>query len=387
MIGMSQIKKKFFTGIGIGGGVGILGIIIVSVISISTINSYKEGTNEKYNSKYMSSVSVLNQDVIQGQTITSDMITKKEMHISMIPEDISTNPVGSIAKFNLLEGMSITDNMLTGDIISLDTRRTEINSVLLPSDMLFEGEFVDIRINFASGTDYIVLVGKEVKSINGSTIWLDLTELEIQLLNSAIVDSYLNEGTKLYATKYVDASMQINYQTQEETEKEGSNYISAEEKEIKQIIYDLIKTELPELNIEDEQLVTEEDFNKEESSEEGSVNEGSSQEQGSADNSTAVKKVYEFIQKYNGLVPIITSTKRTYEPNMQVRDAISTNPNITKVAQDYLSSDKARDNRQNIENRNATYFTQNSDLMSNVVSGAEDSITEQEELRNSLLIN
>ena len=42
MIGMSQIKKKFYTGVLIGGGVGILGMATVGFISLSTINSYKE---------------------------------------------------------------------------------------------------------------------------------------------------------------------------------------------------------------------------------------------------------------------------------------------------------------------------------------------------------
>lgn len=368
MIGMSQIKKRFFIGMGIGGGIGILGMIIISFLAISTINSYEEGTNEAYNEEFMVNVSVLNTDVIQGQTITADMLTTAAIHKSLVPANVVTNPVGQIAKYNLSADMTITEGMLTDEIISSDLRRQEINTVLLPSDMLFEGEFIDIRINFASGTDYIVLVAKEVKAINGSTIWLDLTEFEIQLLNSAIVDSYLNEGTKLYATKYVDTSMQITY---EEVDEDG-NSLTDVESEIKQVLYELIQSELPGLELGTE--ITDETTGETTSLDDYAQ---------SGQNSTTVNSVYNFILKYNDLAQNITSTDRTYEPNAQVANAIDINPNITEYAKESII--EGMNTRSLIEQYNSQYFTQNSESMSNVVSGAEESISEQETLRNSLL--
>ena len=355
MIGMSQIKKKFYTGIGIGAGVGVIGMVAIGGISLSTINSYKEGTNKEYNEKFLTQVSVLNKNVLQGQTITQDMITSVTMHKSMVPSNIAQNFVGQIAKYNLSANSTITGDMLSDDIISYDIRRQEINTVLLPSDLISEGEIIDIRVNFPNGTDYIVLIAKEVKAINGTTIWLDLTEFETQLLNSAVVDSYLNEGTKLYATKYVDPAMQITY------ESDKSDKLSKDEL-VKNELYDLIKNELPEVALSN------------------NTTDESTGEQ-TNENSQMVSKIYEFIKKYNDLTAVTNTTTRTYDPNMQVINAIASNPNITNVAKETIDER----NRASIEQLNTEYYNQNAEMMDEIVSKAEGSINEQETLRNSIL--
>ena len=93
----------------------------------------------------------------------------------------------------------------------------------MPSD-LNTGDIVDVRIMFPNGTDYIVLAQKNVTNIEGETMWLQLAEDERLLLNSAVVDSFLEQGTKLYATKYVDQDAQIKV-SDEEAEKYREQYL------------------------------------------------------------------------------------------------------------------------------------------------------------------
>ncbi|MEG1989687.1 MAG: SAF domain-containing protein [Clostridia bacterium] len=354
MIGMSQIRKKLYTGIAIGSAVGIVGIGITLWWGIATIKSYEAGTNAKYNDLYTKMVCVVNKDVVQGQTITSDMLNTIRVHKGSAPNGViekKASATDQIAKFNIAANSPITANMLTEKVLSSDIREQEINTILMPSDLV-EGKFVDIRIMFPNGTDYIVLTGKQVNKISGQTMWLTLKEDERLILNSAVVDSFLNKGTKLYATEYADSESQIKLQEKQDEVIKGE-------------INALILKELPELATlvetknENEQTTTDEKVTS----------------------NIYVDKVFDFIKRYNNITASSSMTKTTYQPNDKVMAAMGTNGNISTEAKDKLSNDI----RSNIENLNNQYEATNSEKISNVVSGAQGSITEQENQRRELL--
>ena len=92
-------------------------------------------------------------------------------------------------------------------------RIQDINALVIPTDLMVN-DFVDIRLMYPSGVEYTVLAQKQVTKISGTTIWMDMSEEDTLLLNSAIVDSYLTDGTKLYAVRYTDPTTQIKlYET------------------------------------------------------------------------------------------------------------------------------------------------------------------------------
>ena len=82
-------------------------------------------------------------------------------------------------------------------------------------------------------------------------MWLQLAEDERLLLNSAVVDSFLEQGTKLYATKYVDQDAQIKVSDEEAEKAEGyvqenikdkiADIKDADETELTTIVLDLVK--------------------------------------------------------------------------------------------------------------------------------------------------
>lgn len=339
MIGMSQIKKKMFQGIAIGAAVGIVGMGIMGFFMYRTVKSYREGTNASYNAKYTENVAVLTKDVIQGETITDDIVTFVRVHKSTIPANAITDKVGSaigkVAKYSIAANVPVTDNMLTEDIISSDVRSQEINSVVMPSD-LSEGECVDIRIMYPNGTDYIVLAQKIIKKIENTTMWLELSEDERLLLNSAIVDSYLNQGTKLYATKYVDQDAQIK--------------ISDDESELAQgYVKEEIKGQLEKIK--------------------------------SANESELTTILFDLVKKYKNYATTVTRTSENYQPNLQVMNLMKTNKNILEDAKAKLSEEA----RTNIENALESYISENEENYTNVVTGAQTSIQTQQEQRNNLV--
>ena len=83
--------------------------------------------------------------------------------------------------------------------------RSEYTMITLPSK-LEEGDYIDIRIAYPTSADFVILSKIKVQSCNTNTVWLKLSESQILLLNEAIIESYIVDGTKLYATQYIDAA-------------------------------------------------------------------------------------------------------------------------------------------------------------------------------------
>lgn len=99
------------------------------------------------------------------------------------------------------------------DNLSVDLRSREFNMISLPSNLV-EGDYIDIRILFPTGEDYLVVAGKEVvgtgANADSNSIFLELNEEEIVRVSSAIIESYISDGINVYATKYINPDEQLN---------------------------------------------------------------------------------------------------------------------------------------------------------------------------------
>lgn len=114
-----------------------------------------------------------------------------------------------ISKVIIPSGTIVTKDMIVeSDEQVTDTDRiVEYNMISLPSH-LKNGDYIDIRFTLPSGQDYIVLAKKRVLGTTGTSIWLRLNEFEIQLISSAIVESYYYRGSNLTAKMYSEPGMQ-----------------------------------------------------------------------------------------------------------------------------------------------------------------------------------
>ncbi len=128
--------------------------------------------------------------------------------------EVSQKPL--IAKVDMKANTIIASSFITrsDEMDTDDVRIQEYNSFVLPVD-LFTGDYVDIRILFPNGQDYIVASKKMVTipDVNGEyladTIQIKMAEDEILTMSNAIVEAYKVDGAKLYATKYSDAGSQV----------------------------------------------------------------------------------------------------------------------------------------------------------------------------------
>lgn len=155
---------------------------------------------EDESKKKIDVISVPSQQVPEN-AVTPDNI--KEL-FAIDPES-KTPEYEMTAKLNLSVNTVLTTDMVEKSSKSGTFRMAEYTMISLPSK-LKQGDYVDIRIAYPTSADFVVLSKIKVQDANTNTIWLKLPESQLLLLNNAILESYIVEGTKLYATQYIDAA-------------------------------------------------------------------------------------------------------------------------------------------------------------------------------------
>lgn len=117
-------------------------------------------------------------------------------------------PGGYKAKVDLNAGTILSNSLVKeGEELTDDVRYVEYNMLTL-STTVMEGEFIDIRLSLPNGQDLIVVSKKEVKSILGNTVGFEMTEGEILMMESAIVEAYIMKSANLYVAQYIEPGLQ-----------------------------------------------------------------------------------------------------------------------------------------------------------------------------------
>lgn len=153
----------------------------------------------------------LKEDVKRGDVITQDMIEQVTLPEAAKSEDtieaVSLSSTDRYARADMKANTVLVETMLYEDeYLSDDIREGEYAFIELPTK-LKNDDYVDIRIQFPNGDDFIFLSKKKVKEVNGLTMWMNMNEGEQLTMSSAIVDAFVEEA-KIYAMPYVDGPMQ-----------------------------------------------------------------------------------------------------------------------------------------------------------------------------------
>lgn len=114
-----------------------------------------------------------------------------------------------VAKIDMKANTILTTGAIAKSdaIVTDDVRYIEYNMLSLPTTIAV-GDFIDVRLTLPSGQDLIVISKKEVKSLLGDTLGLEITEGELLMMESAIVEAYVMKTSRLYAIQYVEPGNQ-----------------------------------------------------------------------------------------------------------------------------------------------------------------------------------
>ena len=206
----------------------LLGMIITLIVCIiigGLIFFLMSSKNKKQEAEegVLTYAYALSSDVRSGEEITSGMVQSVLVTGKAVPVGAFASkskigekdewidkafPSGYKSKINLSAGTILSSDMVYEEKeTSNDLRYVEYNMLTLPTTLDI-GDYIDIRITFQNGQDLIIVSKKEVKTLLGDTIGLELTEGEMLMMNSAIVESYIMKASKIHVIQYVEPGIQ-----------------------------------------------------------------------------------------------------------------------------------------------------------------------------------
>lgn len=169
---------------------------------------------------------VVTEDVRAGEQITAENIDNLIQEVS-VPAKINLqliepgengdttillnrdDLVGKYFKIGLQEGTVLTVEDIVADPPEVTERYYDIILDELPVG-LQAGDFIDIRILFPFGEDFIAMSKKQVLEINAGVLKLVVDEKELMVYNSMLLDKALYPAAKIYAIEYIDAGYQTH---------------------------------------------------------------------------------------------------------------------------------------------------------------------------------
>ncbi len=162
-------------------------------------------------------VYVFAKDKKAGETISDTDLTAAEVPSGTVPADAVANleeAVGLVVRCDIPANTVASKALFFNKEEYPDDLRVMEYTILNLPEKLENGNYLDVRVMFPNGLDYIVLSKKKViDQTRGEVgqpdyIWLHLNEEEILRMSSAIVDASLIEGSILYAVTYVAPDIQ-----------------------------------------------------------------------------------------------------------------------------------------------------------------------------------
>lgn len=186
----------------------IIAIIVVAILYFAVFSNMSVGTQDKGGTTY--AYRLISQ-VKSGEQISASKVELIELYVNDLPQDYASNDIDITAyksKVNLQAGTVLSRSLLyENEKIANSTRLVEFNMLTLPSTISI-GDYIDVRFTTPSGQNYIVLSKKQVMNLQDTTVSLYLTEDEILMMSSAIIESYVMKASNLKAIQYIEAGLQ-----------------------------------------------------------------------------------------------------------------------------------------------------------------------------------
>jgi len=155
----------------------------------------------------------LNKGKERGERLEKQDVTAVEVtgRFSGLQPVLSEDLFGKQLKISAEAGTALSDSILCKkELPQEDERRLELNYVRIP-ELLNQGEWIDIRVHFENGEDYIVAGKKQVLSLQredgygaGNLIEIQASEEEILKLASVKADYDGYDNTLVYAVIYAE---------------------------------------------------------------------------------------------------------------------------------------------------------------------------------------
>lgn len=200
----------------------IILIVFLCAVGLMSVNKYRGEVGSRNTQIKNLEESLLNigelqtgyvtkQSVRAGEKITEDLIQAVDVPVKL-GLNVATSEDELLDKFfriSLTEGTVITKE---------DVLKEKMDNTFRYFDMVIDenpigvkvGDFIDVRITFPFGEDFIAIAHKKIEEINSGVMKVVLDEDEIYAYQSMLIDKAMYKGSKIYAVVYYDAGAQPN---------------------------------------------------------------------------------------------------------------------------------------------------------------------------------
>ena len=137
-------------------------------------------------------------DVPSGKKIEETDLVQIDVPVSMATNLVQDMEelVGKHFRLNMTAGSVLTTDCVYEEVITSDMRYYDVVLDQLPIGLQL-GEYVDIRIKYGTGADFVGIAHRQVAQINGNVIKLILTEEDIHMYSDMLMDNIVyNESFK-----------------------------------------------------------------------------------------------------------------------------------------------------------------------------------------------
>ena len=154
----------------------------------------------------------VSENIKAGEVICEENLMIREFPTDSIPEntilDIS-EAVGCTAKIQLFENTYLTADMLYKTTLLGPEREIEYFCIDVNGNVR-KGSYVDVRICFEDGADYVVLSRKRIEGISEdrNSVILHVSEEELLRMGNAAAKLKEHEGRRMYAVEYPYGELQ-----------------------------------------------------------------------------------------------------------------------------------------------------------------------------------
>lgn len=255
---MSRLKKKKIL---IAAGIVLVSACIAAAILWGIWYYLKAGRSASQRAEGCCLVHSMKKNELLG---TADLVSFEYDKETEGPYATVEQTVGKRLLSDTAEGTRLTENAVyEGEPLTDDVRLHKYTCIKLTEKMK-KGDYVDIRISFANGGDFILLSKKQIQDIHvpeenesENALWLNVSEEEILRLSSAVVDAYLNEGCSIYAIQYIQKGQKaavMNYKVNDVVEQlieDDPNIVKKAENVLEWELWKELKGEGNDLSLEE----------------------------------------------------------------------------------------------------------------------------------------
>ena len=161
----------------------------------------------------LSSVVGMVNEVKQGSVIQPDDVTVLNLPEAVVPESAVASAdevIGKVARIDLMPNTMLIDSLVADRKYTNTTKQRQVYFDYATTDVS-EGDFVDIRLAYPDGSDYVVLPYMQIQKAKGKYIEILMDEGEYALYKGMCVDYLTSKdyGVKIYIDKYLDPLIQV----------------------------------------------------------------------------------------------------------------------------------------------------------------------------------